>query len=425
VSPSGTSAHANTGCPTAGYATVQAAVTAAESFESLHPGAVPRVDVCPGRYDEQVTISKSLVLTRAPVAPGQGAATIELPASVGDSQLTGLSSTNCQATDGANQVPLPQSVIEVCAARAGGGNTTGVNVSVSDLTVEGNWPGTVCYDSLYGILVEGGASLTLTGSTVEKAGVVSPLSGCQGGVGVEIGKSATGQAGHATLSRDTVESYQKNGITVQGDGSTASISHVTVTGAGPTASIAQNGIELAYGATGSVTGSSVSGNNYTGPGSASSTGILVFGGCGRSLVDHASVTGNTLTGNDVGVGLFNYDPTCVKSVATATRDEACFNVIKNASGYPGGTPSADANRTGWTGTSPVVGYQAGVADVGKDDVICGNAISGAGYAPLGTTSSLPNPAPPAFVRPIDTVTGPAVAPSVFANTFDGRPYLPS
>jgi hypothetical protein len=58
-------------------------------------------------------------------------------------------------------------------------------------------------------------------------------------------------------------------------------------------------------------------------------------------------------------------------------------------------------------------------------VICGNAISGAGYAPLDATSSLPKPAPPAFVRPIDTVSTPAVAPSVFTNTYDGKQYLPS
>src|SRR5271169_4654492 len=90
----------------------------------------------------------------------------------------------------ASQVQTPQSVIEICAAGPGGADTTGVKVTVSDLTVAGNWPGSVCYDSLYDILVEGGASLALTDSTVEKAGAVSPLSGCQGGVGVEVGNSS-------------------------------------------------------------------------------------------------------------------------------------------------------------------------------------------------------------------------------------------
>src|SRR5436190_704300 len=83
---------------------------------------------------------------------------------------------------------------------------------------------------------------------------------------------------------------------------------------------------------------------------------------------------------------------------------ACFNVIENSHGYPGGHPSADANRTGWS-VNPAVGFQAGVSDLGNRDEICENAISGAGYAPLGATHSLPHPLAPAFVRPVDIVTG--------------------
>ena len=51
-------------------------------------------------------------------------------------------------------------------------------------------------------------------------------------------------------------------------------------------------------------------------------------------------------------------------------------------------------------------------------------ISGAGYAPRDAMSSLPNPAP-AFVRPVDVVTGPAIDPATFGNIFDGRPYHPA
>jgi hypothetical protein len=55
-------------------------------------------------------------------------------------------------------------------------------------------------------------------------------------------------------------------------------------------------------------------------------------------------------------------------------------------------------------------------------VICNNAISGAGYAPRG---SLPNPVPPAFVRPIDVVSEPPIDPQTSGNTYDGAPYNPS
>jgi hypothetical protein len=422
VSPSGTESAGNTSCATAAYSTVQSAVTAAEAYESLHPGRVPTVDICAGTYSEQVTILDNLVLTRAPGASGP--VTIQLPAAVGGDQSKGLSTTNCQAHDVGAGVQVPQSVIEICAAGPGGTNTTGVNVAISNVTVEGNWPTTVCYDSLYGILVGGGASLSLTGSTVEKIGAY-PLNGCQGGVGIQAGRWVISQVGHVRLFHDTVETYQKNGITVDGPGSTAYIDHLVVTGAGPTSQIAQNGIQISRGATGSVTRSTVTGNNYTGSGNASSTGILVFGGCGAPLDNRVTITGNSVSGNDVGINLGNYNPTCSAAPATVTADVACFNVVENSNGYPGGVASADANVTGWSAGPPAVGYQAGVSDTGNRDLICANSVYGAGYAPLDATSSLPNPPPPAFVRPIDVVSFPTTDPTVAGNTYDGRPYIPS
>ncbi len=41
---------------------------------------VPTVETRPGLHSEQVTITKSLMLTRAPVPSGLGAVTIQLPA---------------------------------------------------------------------------------------------------------------------------------------------------------------------------------------------------------------------------------------------------------------------------------------------------------------------------------------------------------
>ena len=413
VSPTGLPTGADRSCPTAAFSTVQSAVLAAEAAETLSPRMVPTIEVCPGTYSEQVTILKSLVLTRAPVAPGLGPVTIQLPAAVGSNQALGLSTTNCQADDAAQGITAPQSVIEVCAARPGGANTVGTGVAINDITVQGSWPTTVCYDDLYGILVEGGAALSLTNSTVEQIGAY-PLNGCQGGVGIQVGRSVTSQVGLAYLGGDIVQTYQKNGITVDGPGSYADISGTTVTGAGATAAIAQNGIQISRGASGSVTRSAITGNNYTGTGGASSAGILVFGGCGTGLVKYATFEDNTLIGNDVGVYLGNYNAACTGSATTPTRDTVRGNWIQNSHGYP----SADANVSGWSST---VGYQAGVSDEGDADVICDNAISGAGYAPLGT---LPNPTPPAFVRPIDVVSGPAVNPQVSGNTYDGGRYNP-
>jgi hypothetical protein len=250
---------------------------------------------------------------------------------------------------------------------------------------------------------------------------------------VEAGFSPTGQIGHATLDRDTIDNYQKNGITIDGIDSTASIFEVTVTGAGPTNQIAQNGIQISFGATGTVSNSTITGNNYTGTGEAFSTGVLVVGGGGSScgigkyspLVRHASVIRNTLINNDVGIALFNVNSKCDASVHTSTDDVACFNNISNSHGYSGG-PSADANISGLvTKKYGAIGDQAGVSDSGSHDLICDNSISGVGYAPRDSRKSLPNPRPPAWVRPVDIFSfAAAYRPDVKGNRYDGRLYIP-
>jgi hypothetical protein len=109
-----------------------------------------------------VTITKSMTLIRAAGGPHGGPVIIELPATIAESR------TNCQAKD--NGIGT-QTVIEVCAAGPSDVNTSGTKVTIRDVTVEGNWTTEPdCNDSRHDIFVAGGASLSLTGSTVEKAG---------------------------------------------------------------------------------------------------------------------------------------------------------------------------------------------------------------------------------------------------------------
>ena len=70
--------------------------------------------------------------------------------------------------------------------------------------------------------------------------------------------------------------YQKGGIVVNGRGSAARVADNTVVGFGPTAALAQNGIQLGFGAAGTVDGNYIQGNLFS-PGTAASAGILVFG----------------------------------------------------------------------------------------------------------------------------------------------------
>ena len=173
-----------------------------------------------------------------------------------------------------------------------------------------------------------------------------------------------------------------------------------MTGAGATPYIAQNGIQISTGATAGIIGSTISGNNYTGTGEASSTGVLVYGGgssCSggdpqSGLVRNAYVSRSTLVNNDIGIALFNLNPACNKSAATPTHDTACYNTISNSHGYPGGVASADANISGLVTSTGYVGDQAGVSDTGNRDTICHNKISGAGYAAAGQGQFAAQPA---------------------------------
>src|SRR6185437_5371912 len=107
---------------------------------------------------------------------------------------------------------------------------------------------------------------------------------------------------HTTMTNVSVSGYQKNGITIDGAGSTATIQQSTVTGAGPTDQIAQNGIQISSGALGKISTSVVSGNecDHAVCGTDSlvdvqSTGVLFFAQAPTSAL-HSS----TLSNNDVG-----------------------------------------------------------------------------------------------------------------------------
>ncbi len=204
-----------------------------------------------------------------------------------------------------------------------------------------------------------------------------PLSGDQHGAGIAYYAFAAGASATGTVSGSTVSDYQKSGIIALGPGASVSISNNIVTGIGPTGEIAQNGIEIDYGASGQVTRNVVTGNSYTGTGYAAS-GILVFGGCGTSLTTGVQVVKNVVgsttpaDGNDIGVALDNLDSTCTMAPSTGasgTNNKAINNTITN-----------DERTNG-------IPYQVGVADCGVNDKLIANEISGSGYGGSFDTSS--------------------------------------
>lgn len=240
----------------------------------------------------------------------------------------------------------------------------------------------------YGVVVNGdvgAVSVSVTGSTIHEIGN-NPLDGTQHGNAIYYRALGSGTAS-GNISGNTLTNYQKGGITVNGSVS-ATVKNNTVTGQTAVDYIAQNGIQLGYGAKGTVSGNTVTGNAYTGAGLVSSAGILVIGGPCYGLPSTVGlhITKNTLTNNDVGVWLFNANASCSGPVTTKTNNTVKFNTISN---------NAVTNTTGYNASC---GYQAGIADVGHKDLIVNNSISGVGYTPQTPDCS---GTPPAFLRRVD------------------------
>ncbi len=277
-------------CTSPGYKTIQSALAKA--------GAGAKIEVCTGMYVEQLQLTTPVSIVAA------GSVTVQLPAKPQDS------TTACDTAKGTENYEADQDAIAICGTGA---------YSISGLTLEADWPAGTCYDSLYGILVGGGASLKLTDSSIAGAGA-DPINGCQGGVGIQVGMAWTTpvEVGTATLTNDTVAGYQKNGITVDGAGSSAAITSTTVTGAGATDVTAQNGIQVSNGALAKISESTVTGDecNLTlsktqleegavecGENSLAdyqAAGILFFGAAAGS-----SVSKSTISDSDIGV--YTYD----------------------------------------------------------------------------------------------------------------------
>ena len=248
-------------------------------------------------------------------------------------------------------------------------NATGCNVGVYYDNGTGSVNGANIYGANYfGVLVNGdtnNVTVNVTDSNIHNIGEV-PFNGDQHGVAIYYRSFGTGSV-TGEISGNTISDYQKGGITANGNAN-VSVTDNTVTGLGPVPFIAQNGIQFGWGATGKAMRNTVTGNSYTGTNDASSVGILVYSGpyAGSSYTTNLIVDGNTLTGNDVGVYLGNFD---AKGNLPATKTN--IKVVNNVISY-------DALNN-VSGNGDPIGYQAGISDIGNNDKLINNKISGDGY----------------------------------------------
>jgi Right handed beta helix region len=259
----------NTGCASPGYNSIQDAVNAASTNDT--------VQVCAGTYTEQVTIQTSLTLKGA----GAAATRIEMPLPAADSTCNPAADVGLHTVD----------VVDVCG---------GATVKITGLTVAGPYGALDCTLQGYGIAVVGGGTATITNTTVTSIRE-DPLNGCQGGVGILVGRLSTGQVGTATITGVTVTDYQKGGIVVSNTGSSAKISNSTVAGVGETDQIAQNGVQISFGGSGTVNNSTITGNEcdvaVCGPDPEADTqaaGVLLYDSGSGTKVQNSIIANNDM-----------------------------------------------------------------------------------------------------------------------------------
>ena len=150
-------------------------------------------------------------------------------------------------------------------------------------------------DRLRGILIEG-VGATILDNHVNN--INQGISGCQEGNAVEV-RNAPFDGTHPNtifthIEGNTIKSYQKGGIVTNGDVQ-VKIKYNTVTGLGPIDYIAQNGIQVGFGAFGNINFNNVYDNEYT-PQTFGSGGILVFAGGNNSNIKY-----NVVRRSDVGI----------------------------------------------------------------------------------------------------------------------------
>ncbi len=229
------------------------------------------VSVAPGTYQEQVEIAKDLSLLAT--APG---VVIQSPPTLTKSFTTSA---------------VNKPVVYVHDA---------LSVTISNVCVDGLRYGAANYRFM-GIAYQnaGGSVLASEVKNISE----NPANGMQHGIGVAV-YNADAAARTFALMDSYIHDCQKNCTLFNGDNLTVDVRRNRIFGAGPIAYIAQNGIQISYGATGTVADNIISGFDYT-PGTWASSAIMNYEG-GDVLFDN-----NIITLSDFGLYIFNDDGSTV------------------------------------------------------------------------------------------------------------------
>lgn len=374
--------HCKSGLPS--LATIQAAVNALPNGGTIF--------VCPGTYPEQVEV-KTLATSNLTIT-GVQAGTPD--ASVVTSPAGGLVQNATTFHLGGNDIAAQIWVHNVKLPLV---------VNISNLTFDAANNGITCGPSPVGILYQD-ASGTVAHVTTRNQ-TTPPGIGCQSGYGILVQSDGTEPA-TLTVNNSTVHDFQKNGIVGQESGATLNANSNTVLGQGPTTGAAENGIEIAFGATGKITGNSVSDFIYS-PGGVGASGILLFDS------GHVTITSNTVANTQGGIVIAETKP------GNADLNTVTSNKVFGTHLFDGIDLCSDNNtvKSNTVNSSAEAGIHidSGCTSGNAGNVVTGNTINEAcagiltGLTPLSNTFS-----PDTFFNVVNTVvSGDSCGPILFSS----------
>jgi nitrous oxidase accessory protein NosD len=325
-------------CPNAGFTHIQDAIDAAS------PG--DHIRICKGTYVEQLTIRKAL----------------DIDADSGAVLMPSAMKPN--TTSLFSGAPIATAILVADAT----------DVSISGLTVDGVNNGiSECAPDLEGITFQN-ASGNIVRAAIRNFKLATRLGGCQSGTGLFV-QSGGGKISQVEIEDCTIHDFQKNGITANEIGTTAFIRRNVVTGIGPTAAIAQNGIQIGFGAGGAIAKNVVTNNVYSACSAvtmcaAVATNILV------TQSDGVEVSGNKAGISQVAIFVNG-------NGAEVERNETFAANVFDGIRVEGNQAEVRRNRV-------FNGAEAGIFVMGNNNVLEDNVITEAAIGILKETGSMGN-----------------------------------
>jgi len=325
-------------CPSAGFAHIQDAIEAASPGDEIH--------ICKGSYVEQVKIGKPLTIDA-----DNGA--ILMP-----------SAMQANTTSLFDAAPIATALLVA--------GTTGV--SISGLTVDGANNGiSQCTPDLIGISFQN-ASGALARMAVRNFKLAASLNGCQSGTGIFV-QSGNGGVSKVEIDDCTVHDFQKNGITADEKGTTTVIRRNVVTGIGPATGAVQNGIQIGFGAAGSILENVVT-NNVWAPCTAIAACTAVATDILVTQSDGVEVSGNT-------AGISQVDIFIHGNNATIESNQTFATVVFDDIRVQGDQSRVRRNHV-------LNGAESGIFLSGNNNVVTENVITEAAIGILKETGSSGN-----------------------------------